>query len=164
MPSCPKIQTMAFAGLGILAILVVFAAILVPYIFYLITLQKAFQKISPAYRKMEPGLVWLVFIPFFGIVWNFFIVTYLADGLAAEFKNQGKTPSEARPGYGVGLAMCISIIATFIPILGGLASLAVLILWIIYWVRIHGYSNQLSGIGAHAQVLDGTATGATDDF
>src|SRR3546814_8872187 len=51
---------------GIIGVLVIIIlALLVVQIFYLLTLQKAMQQVSPDLRKMEPGLVWLMFIPLF---------------------------------------------------------------------------------------------------
>lgn len=152
------------ASFGIAMLLIVLVAVVVPYIFYLITLQKAFKKIRPAHRKMEPGLVWLSLIPLVGIVWQFFVVTYLADGLAAEFKSQGKTPNEARPGYGVGLAKCICGAAGVIPGLGTLTSIAFLVLWIIHWVRIHNYSQQLDFAAGADNVLDQHLDTVGEDF
>ena len=69
-------QTQAvFAGIGILTIvLIVFAILLVPFIFYLLTLQKALSRCSPGCRAMNPGMVWLMLIPLFHIVWQFFVV------------------------------------------------------------------------------------------
>ena len=140
MPSCPhKLMEMIGASFGIAMLLIVLIAVVVPYVFYLITLQKAFQKIRPAHRKMEPGLVWLSLIPLVGIVWQFFVVTYLADGLAAEFKSQGKTPNEARPGYGIGLAKCICAAAGIIPGIGKS-----------YLYRLSGFVDH--PLGAHPQL------------
>jgi hypothetical protein len=52
-------QTQAvFAGIGILTIvLIVCAILLVPFIFYLLTLQKALNRCSPGCRAMNPGIV-----------------------------------------------------------------------------------------------------------
>jgi hypothetical protein len=55
------------AGFGVLTIvLIVMAILLVPKIFYLFTLQKAFSRCSPDCRAMNPGMVWLMLIPLFG--------------------------------------------------------------------------------------------------
>jgi hypothetical protein len=53
-----------------LIIVIVIAVVigLVIYIFFLLTLQRCFSRISPANRQMEPGMVWLNLIPCFGAI------------------------------------------------------------------------------------------------
>jgi len=51
----------------ILLILIVLCGMIIPKIFYLLTLQNALKTISPQNRKMEPGKVWLLFIPLFSV-------------------------------------------------------------------------------------------------
>jgi hypothetical protein len=137
-------------GLGNAELSILFAVVLVvlvigliPAIFYLLTLSRTLKQVAPHNQRMTPGEVWLTLIPLFGTVWHFFVVARVADSLAAEF-NQRRIPcNEQRPGYNIGLWMLILPLVGFIPILGGLASLAGLVLWIVYWVRIAGYKRQL---------------------
>ncbi len=126
-----------------LVTLVVFAIILIPAIFYLLTLQKALNRCSPENRAMTPGMVWLLFIPFFSIVWHFIVVLNMAKSLDAEFKKRG-IPEEPEPGKSLGLTMCILGCCGIIPILGVLCSLGALGCWIAYWVKIAGFSNKLA--------------------
>lgn len=116
---------------------------LLPTIFYLLTLQKALGKCAPGVRTMEPGLVWLNLIPLVNLVFNFFIVFALSDSLRGEYARRGLAAPEAEPGKGLGLAMCICMCCGIIPFLGILASLAGLVLWIMYWVKIAEYSRML---------------------
>jgi hypothetical protein len=123
------------AGLGLLTIVFVVIAILfIPFIFYCLTLQKALNRCSPECRAMNPGMVWLLFIPFFNIVWQFFVVLNLAKSLAAEFQKRGMAV-DPNPGQTLGLVMCI----------GNLVCGPVgLVCWILYWVKIAGYSSQIA--------------------
>jgi Domain of unknown function (DUF4328) len=125
------------AGLGIFAtvVLVVVAIILVPAIFYLLTLRKALNRCSPECRAMNPGMVWLMFIPLFNLVWQFIVVLNMAKSLAAEFQKRG-IAEDPNPGQTLGLVMCIGNL-----ICGPVG----LICWIIYWVKIAGYSSKLAG-------------------
>jgi hypothetical protein len=124
------------AGLGILSIvLIVFAVMLVPKIFYLLTLQKALDRCSPASRAMSPGMVWLLLIPFFNLVWQFFVVLNMSKSLGAEFQRRG-IPEEPDPGQTIGLVMCASSL---------LCGPIYLIFWIIYWVKVAGFSSKLAG-------------------
>jgi heme/copper-type cytochrome/quinol oxidase subunit 2 len=131
------------AAVGLLGILIFAAVVLVVFIFYLLTLQRALNRCSPESLAMKPGLVWLTLIPCFNIVWQFFVVINVAKSLGAEFKKRG-IPAEELPGQGVGLAMCILNVVSAIPYLGCLTAPAGLVCWIIYWVKIAGYSQKLA--------------------
>jgi hypothetical protein len=122
--------------------LVLFAVMLIPAIFYLLTLQKTFNRCSPENRAMNPGLVWLMFIPLFNMIWHFMIVLNMSKSLAAEFQKRGLN-EEPNPGKNLGLAMCILACTGIIPVLGMLGSVGALVCWILYWVKIAGYSKKL---------------------
>jgi hypothetical protein len=120
-----------------------FGILLLPLILYLLTLQKTLNLVRPENRHMEPGLVWLALIPIFSIIWNFFIVSKVAESLRLEFKQRNIQTQEEKPGYTIGLAYCILVCCTIIPVLGLLTSIAGLVCWIIYWVKISGYKAEL---------------------
>jgi hypothetical protein len=123
------------AGLGVLTVaLVVIAIMLVPAIFYLLTLQKALNRCSPECRAMNPGMVWLMLIPLFNLVWQFFVVLNMAKSLGAEFQKRGLA-EDPNPGQTLGLVMCVGNL-----ICGPVG----LICWIIYWVKIAGYSARIA--------------------
>lgn len=124
-------------------ILLLFGGMLIPTIFYLVTLQSTLQTISIENRAMPPGNVWLLFIPLFGTIWHFIIVNKMADSIRAEADSQNIKLDEARPGYSIGLAMCVLNCLFFIPGLNFLTGLAGLICWIIYWIKINNYKNIL---------------------
>ena len=123
--------------------LVFLGIMLVPAIFYLLTLQKALTRCSPESRAMQPGMVWLMFIPLFNMVWHFLVVINVAKSLDAEFQKRGMQ-EEANPGKTIGLVMCILVCCGIIPILGILCSLGGLVCWIIYWIKIAGFSAKLA--------------------
>jgi lysylphosphatidylglycerol synthetase-like protein (DUF2156 family) len=124
------------AGLGIFTIvLVVIAIMLVPMVFYCLSLQKALNRCSPECRAMNPAMVWLIFIPLFNIVWQFMVVLNMAKSLAAEFQKRGMA-EDPNPGQTLGMVMCIGNL-----ICGPVG----LICWILYWVKIAGYSNKIAG-------------------
>ena len=58
-------------GLGILALIVLFILAIQVLICFL--LHKCYQRIPQPFRKMEAGLVWLLLIPCFNLIWNFFV-------------------------------------------------------------------------------------------
>ena len=123
------------AGLGLLGIaFIVFAILLVPTIFYLLTLQKALNRCSPECRAMNPGMVWLMLIPLFNVVWQFFVVINMAKSLGAEFQKRGIS-EDPNPGQTLGLVMCVGNL-----ICGPVG----LVCWILYWVKIAGYSARIA--------------------
>lgn len=118
--------------------------VLIPKIFYLITLQSTLNAISPENRKMPPANVWLLLIPLFGIVWHFFVIKNIAESIHAEAISMSIKLSEPLPAYNVGLAMCILNCLFIVPGVNILTSIAGLICWIIYWVKISDYKNVLN--------------------
>jgi len=127
--------------------LLIFFLYVVPFIFYLITLQKTLKAISPENRKIPPAQVWLMFIPLFGILWQFMLVSKIADSIKAENLVREFELQESRPGYSVGLAMCIfnctSLLSDLLGIVASFSAVAYIICWIIYWVKITSYKKQI---------------------
>jgi hypothetical protein len=107
-------------------------------ILHLITVYKTFNLIAKRNRTMEPGMVFLVFVPLLGIVWPFFVVLRLAESLRNEFEDRGWDTEGESFGYGMGLAMAI-LNLTCGPI--------GLIFTIIHWRQISGYATRLSRNG-----------------
>jgi hypothetical protein len=122
---------------------IIFAIFLIPAIFFNLTLQKALNRCAPENRAMQPGMVWLLLIPLFNLVWQFLVVINVAKSLGAEFQKRGMA-EEPEPGKTLGLVMCILVCCGIIPYLGVLCSIGALICWIMYWVKIAGYSSKLA--------------------
>jgi hypothetical protein len=116
---------------------------LIPFCLYFMTLSRALGKCSPESRTMQPGMVWLALIPFFGFIWNFFVVLALAKSLDNEFRTRGITDTEPELGKTIGLAMSVCMACGVIPLLGGLISIVALVLWVMYWIKIAGFSKRL---------------------
>lgn len=133
----------AMEMLIILIVLIFGLGMIMVYIFYLITLSKTLSLCHPQTRSMNPGEVWMVLIPFFGIVWHFIVVGRVADSLSVEFRNRGIQIAEERPGYKLGLWALILPLCGIIPVLGILTGLAGIVLLVMYWNRISDYKKQL---------------------
>ena len=146
---------------GILCVIVgfVLAVVLIIAIFYLITLQKALNRVAPHNRLMEPGMVWLMLIPCVNIVWQFVVAIRVPDSLRNEFRERGQDDGS---DYGKSIAIAqavIGIVSTVISngarggnrqvaaagnLLGGLLSLVGLVLLIVFWVKVAAYSRRLA--------------------
>ncbi len=53
---------------------------------YLLSLQNTLKEIQAKNRKMEPGQLWLLLIPIFGLVWHFIIVNKLSSKQNLQFQ------------------------------------------------------------------------------
>ena len=127
----------------LLVLLLPIAIFLAPGIFYILTLQKALKKCAPESRALEPGLVWLFLIPVVNLVLHFFIVIGMAKTLHNEFNRRGVTVADPSPGQSLGLAMCIVPCGCIVFPLSFVLIPTYLVLWIIYWAKIAGFSRSL---------------------
>jgi hypothetical protein len=122
-------------------VLLLLALFLLPTIFYLITMQKALEAVSPENRQMPPGQVWLSLIPLFNFVWMFFVVNKIAESFQLECYRLNITTTELKPTHGVGSAKNILRLCAFIPVVGILASLGFIVCWILHWIKVNKYKN-----------------------
>jgi hypothetical protein len=138
--------------------------------FFFRTQYRTLMAITPANRLMAPGLVWLQFIPFFAMIWQFVVIVQIARSLRKErvFRMEEsllsdslapQLPSAAYPTLALGLAYCIlsfgitffNLFGTFNPdptailtpliTLGSIA--AAFICWIVYWVKLGSIRTEL---------------------
>lgn len=118
------------------------AAWYVPLIFFLVSLQGVLRSVAPKNRTLAPGLVWLDLIPFFNLAWNFVIVLQVSQSLKREAEERGLQDC-GDCGYALGLAMSILWICGIVPFFFGLAWVAALVLWILYWVKVVEIKDRL---------------------
>jgi hypothetical protein len=133
-------------------------------------LSEALKRLPPEYRRQEPGMVWLLMIPLFSIVWNFFVYPKISESYQAYFAAQAGMAQGIQPmpglnpglnysnpqilgvngdcGHGLGLAFCILVCCGFVPYLNMCTGIAALVVWIIYLVKISGLKAQVPpGLG-----------------
>lgn len=132
--------------------LIVFAVLVIPFIFFFLSQQNTLKAIQPQNRTMSPGQVWLQLIPLFGLVWQFIVVTRIADSIQRELSSettfsfdQQRVPyyNGTKPTYSIGIAYCVLFCCAIIPFLGILTSIAGLICWIIYWIQLSDQKNKI---------------------
>jgi zinc-ribbon domain len=133
------------AAVGVIILLGIF---LLPWFFFLLNLQNLLERVSPANRRMTPGLVWLNFIPVFHLGWFIYTVIKVKDSVSAEFQSRGWVV-DGDLGYNVGLTAGILWIAAFfigwIPFIGWILPLAGVVCWIIYWLKTSDLKHRLEG-------------------
>jgi cytochrome c-type biogenesis protein CcmE len=118
-------------------------AILVALPFYIRSLRRALARCSTASRTMPPDKVWLLLIPIFNLVWHASVVSNLAKSLGREFKSRGLANADPEPGRSVGLAMCLLSVGIVVPVIGVALEVAGAVCWIVYWIKVEGYSQAL---------------------
>ena len=131
-------ETPISEGTALIVGLLFIVIALIPLILFLLNLQKTMQCISEENRKMPPGNVWLMLIPIFNLVWQFIMVNKIAESITEECIKLNISARENKPTYNAGLTWNICNLFTWIPLLGGLA---VLITFILYWVKVNEYKN-----------------------
>ena len=131
------IALLVFVGVVLLVWLVV-------AICFLISLSKALARCHPRNRTMEPGMVWLNLIPLFNLVWQFITVNRVAESLDNEFYDRGWDQRGEDYGRSIGTTSCVLNLLGCIPYCGMLFGIGALVCFIIYWVRIAGFSSQLA--------------------
>jgi hypothetical protein len=129
-------------GSCLLILLVMVAIAVVPAVFYLLTMQKALNLAGREHRNMEPGLVWLSFIPFFGIVWQFFVVKHVSDAVKNWAAANDREVGDG--GWNIGLAGCILFCCSWIPLLGPLAAIGGLVCHIIWWIKVADFNKMMA--------------------
>ena len=135
---------------------VVFVVIMGVYALFLVTLQNTLKAIEPENRRMEPGKVWLLFIPFFSFVWSFIVVKAIAESIKQQLEKYG-VYSQEKPTYNISIAMSVVQIFTIIPIIKGIASLAAIACWIVYWIKVSEKKNEIKALSSAFGKLDETS-------
>ncbi len=105
-------------------------------------LSTCLKRVPPEFRKQEPGMVWLLLIPCFNLVWNFFVHPKLAQSYQAYFASIGRT-DVGDCGYGIALAYSIATVCCLVPILNYLAGLATLVLLIVWLIKASELKNAI---------------------
>lgn len=99
------------------------------------------KRLPLAYRRQSPGLAFLLLIPFFSLVWAFFVHPKVAESLRDYFH----ATNQPKPDDGEKLALwlCICPIIGFVPLIGVVAGLATLVLLVMFYVKAFELSAQI---------------------
>lgn len=117
------------------------------YVFYLKNLQDLLKECDPVNRQMPAVNVWLMFIPFFSIVYAFIMYLKISESVKREFESRN-APQPGDYLKTLGLTMAILGAVGVIPIdaLKGVVGLGSLVLFIIYWVKSAEMKNKLRSL------------------
>ncbi len=107
-------------------------------------LSTCFRAIPDEHRQMQPGMVWLLLIPCFPVIWNFFVFLKLSKSFKSYFAAQGvEDVDDCAEKIGLWFAICV--IGGMIPCVQYIAGPAALVLLIIYLVKAVGLKKRIQG-------------------
>jgi len=130
-------------GLGVFALIAIFfIAIIAVTIFYFLLLQRTMNRVSEFNRPFPGGLVWLGLIPLLNIFWLPIFQIMLSVAIKKDFLAAGRV-DHGDAGLGLAIAMAVCLAVFWIPFVGGLAALAHIVLFIIYWVKIAAVKDKM---------------------
>jgi hypothetical protein len=103
------------------------------------------KAIPPEHREMEPAMVWLILIPLFNVVWNFFVLPKTSRSFQRYFAAKGRTEfGDCGEKIGLWCAICgaaslaLQLVFRLNFVVGPVVGLATLALLIIYLVKVMG--------------------------
>ena len=131
---------------GELAAITLFVLVsIVAYLLFLGSIHSSLKSVSQKRREMSPGLAWLNLVPIFNLFWIFYTAIKLSNSFLAEAEAVGMD----QKGDGLkslGIAYAGLTVATIAPVIGTFISLVLVVVWIVYWVKIVKYRNQLTAL------------------
>lgn len=132
-----------FDANGFAVTLILLGILLLPRIFYLMTMHRAISRCAPGSRSMSPGLVWLGMVPVVYLFWDFLVVFMTSSSLEREYKARNRPLAGSYPALAPGIAFCVLNLVGWIPFINLLITPVSLILWIVFWVKIARLSRGL---------------------
>jgi hypothetical protein len=124
------------AGIAILLVIALVAFVISLAIFALVAwfISENYKAIPAQFRKMEPGKVWLMLIPFFNLYWIFPVFLGLADSFKATFDSRGVL-DVGDCGRQLALWYCICAAVSIVPCVQYISAPASLVLLILFLIK-----------------------------
>lgn len=113
------------------------AAFLLGIAFYCVTLQRFLEHVAPENRMMRPRAVWLMFMPFYNIIEDFFIIHGVTRSLRREAATNPALKELKGDGAFAGHGWAAGQVLSLVPNrIGEAAAFAALVLWLWHWAFI----------------------------
>ena len=104
-------------------------------VWYFIVKLQALSAVAPHNRAMEPAMIFLIFIPIFGLIWYFIVVTRISESLEREYRER-RLPIDGDFGRMLGIvAGALNLTCVLAPI--------GLICGIMHLQRLRGYTREI---------------------
>lgn len=134
----------SLAALGVGWTMLIVAAFLLGIYFYCRALVACLERVSPAAQTMPPRAVWLMFVPFYNIIEDFFIIHGVTQALEAESRLTTRLAGLRHFGAVSGYGWCVAQVLALAPArLGEVAGLVALALWLMHWRFIATVNRRL---------------------
>lgn len=100
-----------------------------------ILLYTSFNKVPEEHRTLAPGMIFLLLIPLFNLIWNFFVFMRIPESYKNAFDAQGRS-DVGDCGRAIGMWFAICAAGTFVPCVNYISGPAALVLLIIFLVKM----------------------------
>ncbi len=144
-PQMPEGMEVVMGGAWLFMALIGMAVGIAIAIAIILIVQSFYKRIPPEHRKMEPAMVWLLLIPCFGLVWNFFVFLKLSESFKSYFDSQGIV-DVGDCVRTLSLAYCVAAVLCVVPCVNYVAGPASLVLLIITLVQFNGLKNRIPAV------------------
>ena len=141
-PQASPSEELVALGVILFAIGFMLLVTLLVYLIVAILLYGCLARVPQEYQRMKPGLVFLLLIPLFNLIWNFFVFLRIPESYQAYFASQGRT-DVGDCGRSIGLWLSICVACSIIPCVNYISGPASLVLLIIFFVKIFGLKSQI---------------------
>jgi hypothetical protein len=104
---------------------------------------QSLQRVPAEHRRIEPAMIWLLLIPCFSLIWNFFVFRRVPDSFASYFAAQGQSDvGDCGKTLGTWYAG-LSVAGVAIPLYGAAAGIAALVLLILSLVKYNELKQRI---------------------
>ncbi|HAM70054.1 MAG TPA: hypothetical protein DCM86_00230 [Verrucomicrobiales bacterium] len=103
---------------------------------------RCLKVVPPEHRKIELNLIWLLMIPCFGVIWNFYVYQRVPASFQSYFASLQRT-DVGDCGKSLGLWYAICGVVACIPLANTVAGPAALVLIILNLVKYHDLRSQV---------------------
>ena len=131
-----------WVAVALIASAIVVAVTLIIHIFVCWLLYTISNRIPARFRLMDPGLVWLLLIPCFYMVWNFFVYPKLSRGFKAYFESVNDA-TVGDCGLQIGTFYAVAVVCTLLPCVNYVAGPAAIVLLIVYLIKVNELSKKI---------------------
>lgn len=140
----PEMAGAFIAGMLVIIVIALLVSLLIQAIVCYFV-YKPLSTVPQQYRKISPGMVWLLMIPLFNLIWGFFVYPQVSQSLKRYAGAKGNQRLAATDcGEVFGWILAALVVASCIPAVGPLAALGSLVILIIYLIKINQVANELS--------------------
>lgn len=143
--NAPQLSDAAAAGIGLALIAVALVIVIAVSALICWLIYKPYSKLPAQFQQMKPGMIFLMMIPFFGLVWAFFIALQVPASFKSYFDSVGDT-TVGDAGKGIALAWAICAACSIVPFLNLIAGPASLVLLIIFIVKLFNMAGRVDQV------------------